>query len=129
MYIFLWMIQEDVNSVEIPKLAYRRRYHSLDRGIVSDSASRVNTSVGLEPSKMYMFLWMIQEDVNSVESPKLRYRTPNYSLDHGIVSDSISQVNTSVGLEPTKMYIFLWMIQEDVNRLETPKLAYRTIHR
>jgi len=35
--------QEDVNELEIPKLRYRRRYHSLDHGIVDDSISRVNT--------------------------------------------------------------------------------------
>jgi len=62
--MFLWMIQEHVNGVEIPKLRCRRRYHSLDHGIVDGSVSQVNTSVRLEPSKMYMFLWMIQEDVN-----------------------------------------------------------------
>jgi len=99
--------QEDVNELEIPKLRYRRRYHSLDHGIVDDSISRVNTSVRLEPSKMYMFLWMIQEDVNSVEIPKLRYRRRYHSLDHGIVSDSVSLVNASVRLEPSKMYMFL----------------------
>jgi len=35
---------------------------------------------------------MIQEDVNSVEIPKLRYEIVNYSLVLGIVDDSISQV-------------------------------------
>jgi len=78
------MIQEDVTSVEIAKLRYRSLNYSLDHGIVSDSVTQVNTSRRLEPSEMYMFLWMIQEDVTSVEIPKLTYRTLNYSLDHGI---------------------------------------------
>jgi len=123
--MFLWMIQEHVNSVEIPKLTYRRRYHSLDHWIVDDSISRVNTSDGLEPSSMYIFLWMIQEDVNELEIPKLTYRRRYHSLDHWIVNDSVSRVNTSDGLEPSSMYIFLWMIQEDVNSVEIPKLTYR----
>jgi len=68
----------------------------------------------VEDMSTYMFLWMIQEHVNVCEIPKLGYRTPNYSLDHGLVSDSVSRVNTSVRLEPSEMYMFLWMIQEDV---------------